>query len=276
MASTTRCAVCGGATGESLPGLGKCLSCGLVFRIEKIFAAPVYEPGLEEDIYRGAKQGLFSSALAFLGARFPRQGKLLDIGCAAGDFLKAAALRGWEAEGIEIDTNMAAKASSGGSKVYASPVEALGLPGQYYEAITAFEVFSQMDNPAAAAAEISRLLKPGGILYARDYNACFHLPLHRLELKGFFRGLGVRPSVVHNFNFGPRSLHLLLQRAGFRDITIRNSRPTPGDPYRTGGRLGGFLTSLFKVLYYYLAQALWLITLGRVYAGSALIATAKK
>ena len=42
------------------------------------------------------------------------------------------------------------------------------------------------------------------------------------------------------------------------------------------GRLGEFLTAGLKVLYYWLAQALWFLTFGRVFAGSTLIATARK
>ncbi len=75
---------------------------------------------------------------------------------------------------------------------------------------------------------------------------------------------------------GPGSLRVMLEKAGFREIRLRNSPPTAGDPYRSGGRLGGVLTGGLKVLYYWLAQALRAVSFGRVLAGSALIVTARK
>ncbi len=270
-----RCPVCGAAAAAS-GELLECGGCGLVFQAEMRFAAPSYAPGVEDEIYGSAKAGLFREALDFLGRALPARGRLLDVGCAGGELLRAAAARGWEAEGVEIDPALAVKALANGFEVYPKPVEEAGLEGGAYGAVTVFEVFALMGEPVAAAAELQRLLKPGGLIYIREFNAAFHLPLYRLEKAGFFKLLGARPSVLHNLNFRPGTLRAMLIRAGFREIKIRNSRPTSGDPYRTGGAFGGFLTGALKVLYYWLAQALWLATFGRVYAGSALIVTAKK
>ncbi|OGR44989.1 MAG: hypothetical protein A2X35_06225 [Elusimicrobia bacterium GWA2_61_42] len=270
------CPVCGGAPAPAAPGLSVCGGCGLVSRVESYFGAPDYGAGLAEGIYGAAKAALFGEALDFLAGALPAGGRLLDVGCAGGELLKAAAARGWRAEGLEIVPALAVKASALGFEVHSRPVEQAALENGAYGAVTVFEVFSQMEKPAAAAAEISRLLKPGGAVYIREFNAAFHLSLYKLEQAGLFRLIGASPSVIHNFNFRAETLRLMLERAGFKDIRIRNSRPTSGDPYRTGGRLGGFLTGALKILYYTLAQALWLITAGRVYAGSTLIVTARK
>lgn len=270
------CPVCGAAAAPGETGLLECPRCGLAYSGVRSFSAPVYKPGLEHGIYSAAKATLFQTALDVLGAALPGRGLLLDIGCADGEMMKAAAARGWEAEGVEIDPRLAAAASAAGLKIHALPVESAGLAACHYDAVTAFEVFSQMDAPVAAAAEVFKLLKPGGMLYIREFNAAFHLPLHELELRGVFKPLGLRPSIVHNLNFTALSLRRLLERAGFRDIEISNSPPTSGDPYRTGGRLGGFLTSLLKVLYYLLARAVSFVAFGKILAGSTLIVTARK
>lgn len=269
------CPVCGAA----VPAAGElleCGGCGLVFQAERRFAAPSYAPGVEEEIYGSAKAALFREALDFLDRARPARGRLLDVGCAGGEFLRAAAARGWEVEGVEIEPSLAVKALAHGFEVYPKPVEEAGLKGGAYGAATVFEVFSQMEKPAAAAAELLRVLEPGGAVYIREFNAAFHLLLFRLDRTGLFRLLGARPYIIHDLNFKAGTLRFLLEKAGFREIRIRNSRPTSGDPYRTGGPLSGFLTGAFKVLYYWLAQALWFLTLGRVYAGSALIVTARK
>ena len=270
------CPVCGAAAVTTAMDLLECGGCGLAFRAEKYFGTPAYSPGLADGIYVSAKAALFSGALDFLSTVVPDKGRLLDIGCAGGELLQAAAARGWSGEGVELDPQLAAKAVAGGLKVHRLPVEKAGLERSSFGAVTVFEVFCLMDKPAAAAAELFHLLKPGGFIYIRDFNAAFHLPLYRMEELGLFAFLGASPSVIHNFNFRAKTLKVLLERAGFRDIRIRNSRPTAGDPYRTGGRLVGFLPGALKVLYYWLAQALRGLTLGRVFAGSALIVTARK
>lgn len=278
MASSEACCpLCGGAPeAGSLPGLPECPDCGLAFR-EDMFSGPaVYEAGLEGGIYGAAKTGLFTGALELLDSELPAKGRLLDIGCATGEFLKAAAAGGWRAEGVELNPALAMKAEAAGFRVSPLAVEKAMLDRGAYAAVTVFEVFSLMSKPAAAAAEIYRLLKPGGLIYVRDFNAAFHLPLARLEAAGVFSRWGLKPSVLHNFNFRARTLRLMLEDAGFTEVRVRNSLPTAGDAYRTGGRLGGFFTRAAKVLYYNLAQALWYASLGRCYAGSSLIVTARK
>ena len=271
------CPVCGEKeTDAYAPVMNRCAVCGLYFRTERHFISAVYAPGLENEIYGSAKDKLFTAALDSLERTLKGKSRLLDVGCAGGEFLKMAAARGWRAEGVELERGLAAKAMAAGFEVHTRPVEEAGLERDAYSAVTVFEVFCLMDKPSAAAAELFKLLKPGGFIYVREFNAGFHLPLYRLEKAGLFRPLGVSPSIVHDFNFRPRTLRIMLEKAGFMDIKVRNSPPTAGDPYRTGGALGGFLTGAFKVLYYWLAQALWLATFGRVYAGSALIVTAKK
>lgn len=275
MSGAPSCPACGAGLREASPGLLGCQACGLVSRAKPVFAAPAYAPGREELVYGRAKARLFEAALDWLGAAV-RPGRLLDIGCADGQFLKAAAARGWSAEGVEIEPGLAARARAAGFTIHSRPVETAGLPGGAYDAVAAFEVFSQMAEPAAAAAEAARLLKPGGALYMREFNAAFHLPLYRLERLGFFRALGLSPSIVHNFNFTQRSLRALLEAAGFSRVRVRNSPPTAGDPYGTGGRLGASVTGAAKRLVYLLAQALWLATLGRVCAGPSLLVTARR
>ena len=270
------CPLCGGEASGNAPGLLACQACGLVFREKRAFAEPAYPPDLEAGIYGPAKRGLFAAALDLMERALPGRGRLLDIGCADGELMKMAAARGWEAEGVELSGPLAGRAAAPGFAVHRRPVEEAGLGAGAYDAVAAFEVFSQMARPAAAAAEIFRLLKPGGLLYIREFNAAFHLPLYGLELRGFFKPFGASPSIVHDFNFGARSLGTLLERAGFREVKIRNSRPTSGDPYRTGGALGGFLTAGLKVLYYTLSEALYYLSFGRVLAGSSLIAVARK
>lgn len=258
------------------PGFSECADCGVAINVAPTSSAPVYAPELLHGIYVSAKRRLFSAALDFLEGSGGKKGLLLDIGCAGGEMLRAATARGWRAEGIEVDPALAAEASAGGFRVYTVPVESAGLEPRRYDAATVFEVFSVMSDPAAAAAAVFAALKPGGTIYIREFNASFHLAASSPALSRIFGVFGLKPAVLHNFNFRAASLRALLYRTGFRDIRISNSRPTEGDPYRTGGFLGGSLTGFLKYLYYCMSQAVYFVSFGGVYTGSSLIVTAKK
>lgn len=156
------CRVCGATAVPRGTGLLGCPDCGLAWREEPYFGKPVYSAGSEPAIYRSGKEKIFFNGLSRLGRSLPRKGLLLDVGCAGGELLKAASARGWRGEGVEIDAGLARRASEAGFTVHADPVEKAGLEKEAYDAATAFEVFSQMADPAAAAAALRAVLKPGG------------------------------------------------------------------------------------------------------------------
>jgi SAM-dependent methyltransferase len=249
-----------------------CRDCRLVWARKQYFGAPVYSEGREEAIYGGGKTALFRGCLKTLAKRFPGRGNLLDVGSAYGVFLGMAKTDGWNAEGIEVDPKTASSASAAGFKVHNRPIDELGLPAAY-NVVTVFEVFCLMSEPLKAAVEMYRVLIPDGRIYIREFNGAFHMAL---EGRRIFKILGIRPSIVHNFNFTAESLRRMLARAGFKNIKIRNSRPTNGDPYGTGGRMGAALTGLAKNLYYYAAQLVYFASLGRLHVGSSFIIEAKK
>jgi SAM-dependent methyltransferase len=232
-----------------------------------------YSHEMERDIYFNSKVPLFRERLELLATRFPARGRLLDIGAAYGVFLEMAKAAGWEAVGVEVDSAMAAAAAAKGFGVHTSPVERLGLPDSTYEAVICSEVLCLMPDPALALRVIHRILKPGGVLYVRDYNASFHLSPVWGALPGF---LGLRPVIVHDTNFTPAALRAILARAGFENISVTNSKLSSGDPYRTGGRLGRIFTRAAKALVYLLAQAAWHLSGKRLLTGPSLTAWAEK
>lgn len=267
-----KCPVCGSSDIVDRSGLKRCSVCGLAWRAEQYFGNPAYAAGAEPGIYQGGKKVIFERAISALNSGFPARGRLLDIGAAYGSFMELARVEGWQTEGVEIDPKLAAHALAAGLKIYDRPVELLGLTAESYDAITVFEVLCLMGDPVAAVKEAYRLLKPGGRMYIREFNGAFHMALHDRWL---FNVLGLRPSVLHNFNFTAESLRRLFILAGFRDIKIKNSVPTSGDPYHSGGTMSRF-TGLAKKMFYIAAQAGYYASFGSVLASSAFIIEAKK
>lgn len=253
-------------------GFIRCQNCGLIRLKNTKSEEPDYSTSNVDNIYSASKNKLFHSCLKTLTGYFPQKGKLLDIGSARGDFLKLALSLGWSAEGIEINSRLLSKSSSN-LKIYNQSLEELRLPDNSYEAVTAFEVLSQMPAPAGAVMEACRVLKPGGRIYIREFNGVFHQVLCSLSI---LSSLGFKFVVFHEFNFSPKSLRCLLSRAGFKNVKVRNSRPTSGDPYGTGGMLGPGITGSLKMLYYYFSQIIYFLSFGTLLTGSSLNAEAEK
>lgn len=272
------CPICGGEVLKWKYGFKQCSVCGLVYFSEKgeLSPAPSYERLNEKQIYFHSHVDMFSAWLEEL-EKVPGIGrKLLDIGCAYGDFLKMTVSRGWTAEGVEISPEMAGHCRSSGLKVYDRDILELNLNEGSYDVITMWAVLSLVPEPRAELSEVFRVLKPGGLVLVRDYNFLFHKPAVSLQDTGFLKLFNARPGILHNWNFTSKSLEFLLKKAGFEDIKIINSRPTAGDPYSTGGRLGSGFVSVFKYLYYLISQMIYFVSFRRLLISPSLIAVGKK
>ncbi|MYM32549.1 methyltransferase domain-containing protein [Duganella sp. CY15W] len=139
--------------------------------------------------------------------------KVLDFGCGRGQFVGYLRQHGLRAYGIEVD----AKLIQAGQVLSASFQDELPLlslvsgeghlpfPDGYFDMIVANQVFEHVSHLEEVAAEIGRLLRPGGILLTL-YPARFTLVEPHYHL-----------SVVHWLPKGKlqRALIHLLVRAGF-------------------------------------------------------------
>src|SRR3954471_13549385 len=121
-ATSVACAICGARETRTLYvkfgyALGQCTSCGLVYanpraphakilhRYSRDYFWHEYLPSL------GVVDGKFdlsyfdaryASILGMIKSEHAALGRLLEVGCGAGFFLKAAERAGWQVEGIEL------------------------------------------------------------------------------------------------------------------------------------------------------------------------------
>ncbi len=101
--------------------------------------------------------------------RLAPRGRLLDIGCATGDFL--ASMRdetSWEVMGLERDSAVAAQARERhGLDVRAADVDEVTFEEGIFDAITLWDVLEHLPSPRETLRRIRPWLKDGGYLVMR-------------------------------------------------------------------------------------------------------------
>ena len=139
-----------------------------------------------------------------------RRGRILEIGCGRGLLLRHLAQLGHECHGIERSALAARRAAQSEElRVYTQPLEKCHFADEYFDVVILWHVLEHLDHPQATLAQISRLLKPGGLLYLEVPNlsslqSCstgknwFHLDVEH-----------------HLYHFSLNGLHQLLLSTGF-------------------------------------------------------------
>src|SRR5262249_31734159 len=86
------------------------------------------------------------------------RGRILDVGCAAGFFLKVAQDRGWDVHGVELSAEMAAYTERLTGASVASRVSALDAEPASFDAITCWEYIEHIPEPRVEVQRLVRLL----------------------------------------------------------------------------------------------------------------------
>jgi len=113
----------------------------------------------------------FSAGLDLLEKHRPSRGKLVDVGCGYGSFLALAIQRGWQARGVDISEHAASVASKkAGAEVFAGTLDDAGFADGEFDAVALNDSFEHFADPNAQLKQISRILKPDGVLFLNTPN----------------------------------------------------------------------------------------------------------
>lgn len=91
-------------------------------------------------------------------------GKMLEVGCASGDYLAKMSSLGWIVRGVEFSSAAAECAKSSGFDVIIGAIEAVNLPSEEYDLITAWMVLEHLHKPKLALKKLHAAAKPGAVL----------------------------------------------------------------------------------------------------------------
>jgi len=143
--------------------------------------------------------------------------KLLDVGSGAGFFLKVVEERGWEVEGVEISKLASDYANEVlGVNVHNSKLEDVKFSSESYDLVTLLDIIEHLTDPLRTLEEIYRVLKSDGLVIVSTPDIG--------SLSRVF--LGKHWSILspgeHLFNFSTKTLSLMLSKANFKVLGIRN------------------------------------------------------
>lgn len=201
----------------------KCEKCGLVYidykftgeELESFYTLQNYHY-LEGDI-RAMEQRSFLHAERDLNVirKYVKKGKLLDVGCAMGFFLKIANEYGFEPFGVDISSDLSTLARERyGLNVITGTLENTKFKSDFFDVVTLFSVLEHVSDPLGTLKMINRYTKKEGLLFIKVPN------YNRVSIK-----LSWEKDLIfdkrHLFYFTPKTLTEILKKAGFEILFIR-------------------------------------------------------
>jgi SAM-dependent methyltransferase len=156
----------------------------------------------------------------FNAERLPplKPGRMLEVGCASGEFMHRMAARGWEVEGIEFSPEAAASARPLGYSVHVGPLETAPSPAVPYDLVVAWMTLEHLHDPVLGLRKLRDWTRSGGWLVASVPNA------GTLEFRLFKDAWYALHLPNHLYHFTPKTLGRMLGRAGWRVDRIFHQR----------------------------------------------------
>lgn len=243
----TTCVICGGPLDWRKPGLAtrkpvvggeirRCTVCGShqvrplpsPARLAELYVEDYYEEFLEGP---GLVGGNFEAS-EVLQRRLERlesmtgKGKLLDVGCGVGHFVKFAADRGWSAAGLETSAWAAQQGRRRGAVIYSCSLSEAPIEPGSLDVVHANHVVEHMLDPVAELRAARRLLRDGGWLVIEVPQEVSE-PLsdrlsHRIQRSA--GGQAGVPITHHLVFFTPKGMAVAARRAGFKVVRVSTVR----------------------------------------------------
>lgn len=235
----------------------RCNQCGLVYvnprptseLLIKMYNDYHQRGNKDEHTWAKLMEGNLRETAGFLNKVFPAKGKILDVGCGYGHFIEIMSGSGWTAAGIEPSARLIDYTKRKGLNVVETTIDDAVLPEKSFDAVTAFYVLEHIFDPLSALRKIFMLLKPGGVVILRVPHTTPIVKL--LDFFGIKNDLYDMP--FHLYDFSPKTVKLLLDKAGFTSIKV-----IPGCPTRPGK----FVERMMSLTFGNLARVLFALSLG--------------
>jgi len=138
-------------------------------------------------------------------------GRILDVGCGTGLFLRALAPKDWERFGVETGAPAAEIAGRhlGGDHVHAGELVGAPFPGSFFDVVTFWSVLEHTNDPRGQLEKAHHILKPGGSIVIQLPNASCY------QARWFGGDWFALDAPRHRYHFDRKTLGRLLAETGF-------------------------------------------------------------
>ncbi len=149
--------------------------------------------------------------------RSKKTGRILDIGCGMGYFLRACRLAGYEAEGLDISSDSAAYVRGTlGIPVTVGTVDDVDYPPESFDVITMWHFLEHAREPVKYLQKAHCWLKPDGILVVDVPN------YEGTDAKKMWDNWAGWSLPYHFYHFTPDTQRRLLAKYGFDTVRDKN------------------------------------------------------
>lgn len=162
--------------------LYKCSNCKLIF----VYPTPESIDVYDDSYFSGAEKGFgyvdydadkepmisaFNHYIDLINNLGISSGKLLDIGAATGFFMSIAKKRGFNVVGVELSDFAARKGRENGLDIVTGDLLNTNFEGESFDVVTMFDVLEHVPDPKKLISEVSRILKPNGLIIVNTPDA---------------------------------------------------------------------------------------------------------
>jgi SAM-dependent methyltransferase len=242
------CFLCGGRSGPVLfeelgYGARQC-DCGV------LYTSPFPAQGVVDPVHDLHQESYYELAAPIRAAflqRYRKSGRLLEVGCGNGHFLREAMARGYAVAGMEPNAGRAAQVREDlGVPVETALIEDTQLPPQSFDIVYHCDLLSHFPDPILALERMTSLVAPDGILY-------FEVGLVADLAPFWYRSMGTLRMPHHRWFFTEAALERLLARCGLGIVKMKRYGLAPGvlisqigKLTRTGGGATRRITDMTK------------------------------
>lgn len=142
----------------------------------------------------------------------PGGGRLLDVGCGSGFFLRALDGSKWDRFGVEIGKAASEQAAQalGDDHVFTGTLIKAGLNASSFDVVTLWSALEHTNEPRANLLEARRVLKDTGTLIVQVPNVASY------QARIFGGDWSAMDAPRHRYHFTERTLSKLLSETGFK------------------------------------------------------------
>lgn len=221
--------------------LARCRLCGLHFTDplpteEEIhgfyqgdYHSGLYAPGKTEVTF-GPKYRRYADALG----RHLASGRVVDVGCATGLLVRMLRDRGYDAEGVELNSRSAEWGRDHyGVTIHTEPLERCPFEPGSLQALTMTDVLEHTPNPLEFLRMAARFLASGGVVLVtfpdiRSLESRYFYTLSRLLHRDWLWSCCHIPK--HTWEFTRHTAEACFAAAGFRVLEFHRSQPPSATP----------------------------------------------